>query len=47
LGLLVRLLRARNAELVDTSVYEAERERWRLLGVEWPAASTVARAFGD
>jgi hypothetical protein len=47
LGLLIRLLRARDAELVDTELYEAERERWRLRGVEWPAASTVSRAFGD
>ena len=33
--------------MVDTELYEAERERWRLRGVEWPAASTVSRAFGD
>ena len=47
LGLLIRLLRERDGELVDTALYEEERERWRLRGVDWPAASTVSRAFGD
>jgi hypothetical protein len=45
LGLLVRLLKKREGELVEVRTYEEERLQRRESGEDWPAATTVARAF--
>jgi hypothetical protein len=42
---LVRLLKEREGELVEVRTYERARRECRELGEEWPAATTVARAF--
>lgn len=47
LGLLVQMLHDRDGELVDSGEYEAERRRRARRGESWPAATTIARAFGD
>jgi hypothetical protein len=45
LGLLVRLLKGREGELVEVRAYEEERLQLRESGEGWPAATTVARVF--
>jgi hypothetical protein len=45
LGLLLDLVAVSQGELPDTAAYEAERELRRERGEDWPAASTLARAY--
>lgn len=46
LGLLVDLVSSVSGEFIDTATYEAAREQRSKAGEEWPAASTLSRAYG-
>jgi len=46
LGLLIDLVSSGTGEFVRSEDYETERERRRARGEEWPAASSLSRAYG-